>query len=328
MSTSRLGLLPRGAGGLMTSRRAADVGVSAALLGARDAGELTPVRRGVYLESERLARLSWIEMHRARALAVAEQRPGVVFAGITAAVLTGSPVVGREASDVVVLAASRSGRRRNGVVEIVRRPQAEFMRSADGATVTGLVDTLIEVSRSCPLLTALAMVDAALYVPRFGGEPYCTIGRLRAAFASMLPFPGSRRVAAVLDRATDRSETPLESLSRHRIEELGFPLPQLQFQVTRRTGAIAHLDFAWPEHAVWGEADGDGKYLGTARRRGDRRSVAEIVGAEKRREDEVRAATGWRCARWDWGQAWRTHELRDILIEAGLPRSTGRRING
>lgn len=82
---------------------------------------------------------------------------------------------------------------------------------------------------------------------------------------------------------------------------------------------MAFLDFAWPEFGVWGEADGDGKYLGNARRDGDRGDDATIVREEKRRENEVRAVTKWSCARWDWAEAWRAGPLRGILLEAGLP---------
>lgn len=311
---------PRAAGGVIPSARARSIGLSASLFTARDAGELIAVRRGVYVPAG-FEELPAVEQHRARAFAVAHQRPGVVFAGFTAAVLQGMPVVGGVPREVVVLATKRSGRRRNGVVEIVRRSSTHVM-TGDGVLTTSRVDTLLEVARTRPLLTALAMVDADLYRPRFGeAGAKCTIEELRQAFAAMLPFPGSRRVAGVLDRATHLAETPLETLSRLRIEELGFPEPELQRAVRRSgSGSLAFLDFAWPEYGIWGEADGDGKYLGNARRNGDRRSAAEIVRDEKARENEVRAATSWACARWDWSEAWKSGPLRDILLQAGLPR--------
>lgn len=312
---------PRAAGGVIPSGRARSVGLSASLLTARDAGQLVAVRRGVYLPSASLAEMSAIQRYRALAFAVAHQRPHVVFAGFTAAVLLGLPVVGEIPDHVIVLSAGASGRRRNGVVEVVRRTGAQVITS-NGSTTTSLVDTLIEVARTCPLLTALTMADAALFRPRFAhGGPLCTIEELRQAFAAMTPFPGSRRVAAVLERATHLAETPLETLSRVRIEELGFPAPALQWSVIRpRSRSLAFLDFAWPEYGVWGEADGDGKYLGNSTRNGDRRSPAMIVRDEKARENEVRVATRWACARWDWADAWKSGPLRDILVEAGLPR--------
>lgn len=315
-----LDAFPRGSGGVIPSSLVNDAGLSASLLTARDTGELTAVRRGVYLESARLERMSGVERHRVRAHAVAQQRPGVVFAGITAAILSGMPVVGRVPEEIVVLSASASGRRRNGVIEIVR-PKGDLATTADGMVTTGIVDTLIEVARTQPTLMALTMLDSALHTPRLGGrKPWCAIAQLRERAAGMHPFPGGRRVQALLDRATHLAETPLETLSRVRFDEIGFPAPRLQFSVIRpRDGSRAHLDFAWPEHGVWGEADGSGKYLGSAALHGDPRRAAETVLDEKRREDDVRAATQWKCARWGWQEAWAIGPLRSILIEAGLP---------
>lgn len=305
---------------MIASNRVNGAGLSASLLTARDRGQLAPIRRGVYLESERLREMSIVELHRVRAHAVAQQRPQVVFAGITAAILSGLPVVGRVPDGIVVLSASASGRRRNGVVEVVR-PTAETSVNPDGIVTTGLVDTLIEVARTQPSLMALTMLDAALHAPRFGDrKPRCTIDELRDRAAGLQRFPGCRRVMALLDRATDLSETPLETLSRVRFDEIGFPAPQLQFSVIRPgDGPRAYLDFAWPEYGVWGEADGAGKYLGSARAHGDSRPAADVVLDEKRREDEVRAATRWTCARWGWQEAWRTVPLRNVLLRAGLP---------
>ena len=312
--------VPRAPGEVFTSARARAAGLSATLLTARDAGELVAVRRGVYVAAAGHEELSPILRHREMALAVAQQRPGVVFAGFTAAVLSGMPIVGEVPHDVVVLAAGKSGRRRNGVVEIVRRAEPPLL-TRDGIAVTPVVDTLIEVARTRPLLTALTMADAALWVPRFGtGQPSSTIDRLRDGFDARLPFPGSRRVSAVLDRTTSCAETPLATLSRLRIEELGFPPPELQVRVDRPRGrGPAFLDFAWPEHGVWGEADGGGKYLGSGVVEGARRSPAEIVRDEKERENDVRSVTKWACGRWDWDEAWNGGVLRGILLRAGLP---------
>lgn len=312
--------LPRAAGDVIPSARARAAGVSATLLTARDAGRLVAVRRGMYVLSARHEELSPVARHREMAFAVAHQRPGVVFAGFTGAVLSGMPIVGGVPRDVVVLAPGRSGRRRNGVVEIVRRTDAPILTD-DGIAVTPVVDTLLEVARTRPLLTALTMADAALWIPRFGtGHPAATIDELRTAFDARLPFPGSRSVAAVLDRASTRAETPLETLSRVRIEELGFPRPELQLLVNRPRGrGPAFLDFAWPEYGVWGEADGAGKYLGSSADDRDRRSPAEIVRDEKERENDVRSVTRWACGRWEWDEAWNGGLLRRILLQAGLP---------
>ncbi|KQX07886.1 MULTISPECIES: hypothetical protein [unclassified Leifsonia] len=295
--------LPTTPENLVLSRRAGEVGMADTLRSARRAGELVRMRRGVYMPETAHRDLTERESYRTRALAVGEQRARPVYAGFTAAVMHGLPVVDGFSPEVFLLSPTSSGRRRNGVVELGRRDPAELV-VVDGVVATAVPDTVIDVARSRSLLQALVMADAALRVDRFGErEPLCTSEELRSAFERRLPFPGSRRVAAVLDRATTLAESPLETLSRLRIEELGFPAPTLQYPVTLPSGSTVHLDLAWPEYAAWGEADGDGKYLGLLPGPDDRRSPGQIVAAEKKREDAVRSAMRWTCGRWDWAEA-------------------------
>ena len=47
------------------------------------------------------------------------------------------------------------------------------------------------------------------------------------------------------------------------------------------------------------------------------RSVADVVLAEKKRENRLRAL-GLTVVRWDWDDAWRGAPLRSLLVEAGL----------
>ncbi|QAY74479.1 hypothetical protein ET445_15245 [Agromyces protaetiae] len=310
-----LAQLPVDANGLIEFAHAHDLGNRAALDRRSADGSILRLRRGVYIEATRFAGVRPAEQHRLRALAAARQRQSAVFAGETAAIFHGLPFVGPVPDEIVLLSPNRSGRRRNGVIELARRGN-ERIEVRAGVRLTSVADTLVEVARRVPLPTALAMFDAALWVPRFGErEPLTTFPELEARCAERLPFPGSRKVAAVMRRATTSAETPLETISRWRFEEYGFPAPVLQFPVALpRLGTTAHLDFAWPAFGIWGEADGTGKYASTA-----------VLVEEKRREDEVRTVTGWRCGRWGWDDAWRGPGLRDILLAAGLPTSGARR---
>ena len=108
-----------------------------------------------------------------------------------------------------------------------------------------------------PLMTALVMVDAALHEPRFSGvAPLCTREELFSAYSRRLPFPGSVRVLAVLERGTTLADSVLETVSRVHVEQLGFPEPVLQYPVRLpRSGRTVFLDTAWPEHGVWGEKE-------------------------------------------------------------------------
>lgn len=261
-----------------------------------------------------------VDRYRATVLAAGHQRRQPVFAGFSAAVLWGLPVVRPIPAEVYLLAAGASGRRRNGVVEFARRDGIQ-LDEYNGLALTSLPDTLIDVARTMPMMTAMVMVDAALHRARFSDvPPLCTEEELIAVYARRLPFPGSARVLAVLQRCTTLVESVLETVSRMHAEQLGFPEPVLQYPVVLpRSGRTVYLDLAWPKYGVWGEADGDGKYLGNALSTGDTRTVAQIVLAEKRRENEVRAVTGWNCGRWDWDEGTRLPLLRAILLEAGLP---------
>lgn len=318
--------LPSAGDGLQLSRDAEAVGLHARFLAARHGGQLTPLRRGVYISSERAAEMTAVDRYRASVLAVGHQRRRPVFAGLSAAVLWGLPVVRPIPNEVYLLAPGTSGRRRNGVVEFARRAGV-LLDEHNGLVLTALADTLIDVARTMPFLTAMVMVDAALHRPRFGGiPPLCTEAELIDAYERRLPFPGSARVLAVLERRTTLVESVLETVSRVHVEQLGFPAPVLQYPVALpRTGRTVYLDTAWPEHGVWGEADGDGKYLGDTRSGRDPRDIAAIMLAEKRRENDVRAVTRWNCARWGWDEAWRLSQLRALLLEAGLPLIRGPR---
>lgn len=312
--------LPTTPNGLILARTAQRHGLRSTLNTALGAGSVTPLRRGIYVASDTAQTAGPRERHRQLALAVGHQRKQAVFAGFTAAVLWGLPVVGAVPSAVYLLSPTASGRQRNGVIEFAGKPGIQLAEH-QGLILTSIAETLVDVARTMPMLTALAMFDAALHVPRFGQvPPLCTADELGEAFHRRLPFHGSQRVRALLDWATPLVESPLESLSRVRFDELGVPAPVLQYPVwLPRSNRTVHLDFAWPEYGVWGEADGDGKYLGNSVSSGDRRSPGEIVSAEKKRENEVRAVLDWRCGRWDWGEAWHAATLRAILRELGLP---------
>lgn len=312
--------LPTTPDGLLLSRDAEAIGLHETLLTARHAERILPLRRGVYVTAEHAAAMSPLDGYRAMTLAVGLQRRAPVFAGFSAAVLWGLPVVGTLPAEVYLQASSASGRRRNGVIEFAHRGPVGVVER-DGLLLTTLPDTLLDVARTFPLATALVMVDAALHIDRFNATPpRATPQELAAAFERRLPFPGSARVKAVFDRGTTLAESPLETVSRVQIEGLGFPAPVLQYPVRLpRSGRTVFLDMAWPEHGVWGEADGDGKYLGTAVSAGGRRAPADIVLDEKKRENAVRAVTRWTPARWDWTEANRAHLLLAILLEAGLP---------
>ena len=284
---------------------------------------LTRLRRGAYAPATALARLDRAEKHALQVLAVVATRRSAVVTGISAAILQGFPLVGHNPELVYLLAPGPSGRRRAGVVEVARWPSVHVVSGEP--TVTAIPDTLIEVCRTAPFLTALTMVDHALNIDRMARRPpLTTIDALQEAFERRMPFRGFARVRRVLSFAVTAAESAFETLSRVTICESGFPQPRLQHPVTLPNGRTAYGDFGWPEFRVIGEADGWGKYV-NPRFGASPLSLEERVRMEKRRDNALRQV-GWTPAHWEWDDAGQRGPLEAILLDAGLPRLDRRRI--
>ena len=281
---------------------------------------LTRLRWGAYAPASAFDRLGLAEKHAMLVLAAAATRNSPVVSGVSAAILHGLPLVAHTPDSVHLLAPASSGRRRNGIVEVARWSSVHVVSGEP--SVTALPDTLIEVCRTAPFLTALTMVDHALKIDRYGRrQPLLTFEALQETFERRMPFRGFARVQRVLSFAVTGAETPFETMSRVTIGELGFPEPLLQHPVVLPSGRIVYADFGWPEFGVLGEADGWGKYVdpryGTA-------SLEERVRAEKQRDNALRRL-GWTPAHWEWDDAWQRDPLEAILLDAGLRQVSRRR---
>jgi hypothetical protein len=98
-----------------------------------------------------------------------------------------------------------------------------------------------------------------------------------------------------------------------RIHLDGLPAPALQRVIGDANGEIiGRVDFVWEEHRTIGEFDGQGKYNEL---RGNGDSKADVVAAEKRREDRMRDA-GWAIARWEWADLYADGVVRDRIVRA------------
>jgi hypothetical protein len=100
------------------------------------------------------------------------------------------------------------------------------------------------------------------------------------------------------------------------MKKIGCPMPELQVSFRDHLGDIGNTDFYWREYRLAGEADGDSKYLDPELRGG--RTASEVVLAEKRREDRIRALDEG-MTRWPWAVGVNPQELRAHLQRAGLP---------
>ena len=167
-----------------------------------------------------------------------------------------------------------------------------------------------------PFTEAVVIADSLL-AGRGGPKVRQTVQQLQSVCDAMTNASARARAAFVLSFADAASESVGESFSRALMWELGFEIPQLQFWVTRDGRRIARVDYLWPRIRLAGEFDGLVKYL--ASQELSRKSPAEVVVEEKRREDEVRSA-GYGMVRWVWADLLEPERFATILHRAGVPR--------
>jgi hypothetical protein len=240
----------------------------------RRAGDLTSVRRGVYLASPEPDDPDGRHRLQVRA-AMTELAAGAVVSHASAALLHGLPTWRMPLSRVQVTRERRSGGRRDPRLHLRTAPlRRADITTADGLPITSVARTVVDLALS--LLTSQDLEEA---LARCKGWPGC---------------PRARRVVAFAD---GRSESVGESRSRLAIAYAGLPEPVLQWDVWAAGGRmVGRVDFGWPDDGVVGGFDGRIKYGRTII--GDR-DPGEVVFAEKRREDDLRAQ-GLTVIRWTW----------------------------
>ncbi|MCM3658141.1 hypothetical protein M3147_12865 [Agromyces mediolanus] len=315
---------PREPDELLFSRHA-DAGTTSSRTLERDAsdGRIHRIRPGVFG-----ARTAWAEASDRRrailrtAAVVGTRRDRAVLSHESAALLWGLPRLGRW-PEAVELADARgtTPRSRNGVVWRRTRFDPDEVVEIDGFLVTGLGQTLIDIARTRDFVGAVVALDAGVSTFLWNDDRVVARGAGRGALLHRLDRVGSARGVRGARRAVafadGRSESPGESLSRARMHELGFPPPRLQVEFPRDSGGFDRVDFDWPEFGLFGEFDGDAKYLDARMRAG--RPIERVILAEKKRAERITRRWGRREVRWDWRTAWSPDRLRRCLLEAGLP---------
>lgn len=310
---------------LQLSRAATLVGMDGrALRREHAAGTLTSIRRGMYTASSLWSDLAARDRYLLRMRAVLDSRKGVaVFSHASAAAIWDLPLVGPWPEVVHMFTVDESRRSSKRGIRWHRAPLLEGdIVEVDGVLVTSPLRTLLDLARTTTFMSAVATLDAGLARAVQQNGTADAAGRLREMLLERLDAlghaPGTARARCTIDFASHLAGSPGESVSRVQMHLLRFPKPELQFPVVDRNGTVWHSDFGWPAYRQLGEFDGFTKY--TRATYTDGRPIEEIVWAEKKREDLMRAASGYGMARWLWGDALRAPRLSSVLSEAGLPR--------
>jgi hypothetical protein len=297
-----------------------ELGRTKELAAAIHGGQVVRVARGVYRlasarvrDPERRGDDDFLARVRA-AHAVAPAPP--VFAGTAAAVVWGLPVVGSWPERVTVLCDREAGGRSNRHLARTYVGFPADVVERDGVRVTTLARTVADVARTERLESAVAMADRALRgVPGAAGWAPVTRAEIAHQLDALGRVPGIAAARAVLAFATGLAGSPGESVSRVVIRRMGLTAPRLQHPFHDADGLVGVVDFWWPEFGVIGEFDGVAKYV-RSEFTADA-GAADVVLAEKRREDRLRAL-GPRMARWGWRELTNPRELEARLRAAGV----------
>lgn len=183
---------------------------------------------------------------------------------------------------------------------------------ADDVRRTSTARTVVDIAREHGWIEAVVVGDAAL------AGRLTTTTQLDAVVAACARWPGIRRARGVIAELDGLAESPLESVSRLRIRQLGLPPPELQVPITDLRGAeLGRVDFYWPDLGVAGEVDGRMKYTD---------DPTAAVWAEKRRQERLED-TGLVVVRWGKPEVDRPELLRRKLLTA-FGRAAQRRLGG
>lgn len=279
-------------------------------------GTWVVVRHGVYLLASVLTAAA-DDPERRHALEVSAlllaMGRDAVGAGSSAARILGLDTLGGPGELVVLVDGQvMRGERRDGYV--VRRAAlpAGHRTTRLGVPITSAARTVVDLAREWPLVDAVVVADSALRTAR------TTPAELHAVLADCAGWPGTQRATRAVDLADPNCESPLESISRVAMHTEGVPAPRTQAVISDGNGPFARVDFLWDGERVIGEADGLAKYEPDGRR-----SVRDIIRAEKRREERL-ADAGYEVVRWGWEDAQNPRRLARRL-RAALARGVERR---
>ncbi|WEO77469.1 hypothetical protein BJQ94_19305 [Cryobacterium sp. SO2] len=289
-------------------------------------GDVDRLRRGIYVAHSTWSNAGADARYLMRIhAAVLSRRTRPVVSHLSAARLWGLPVLGQWPPEVHLQGGSGQTRTSKNWISWHHDPLPDDdVTEIDGLLVTTRLRTMVDLARSQPFRSAVISLDAGLqdHFVLPGGTVVPAISR-DAVFDRVLQLGsrrGARRARQSVEFADARSGSVGESLSRTGFLLAGMPMPDLQVVYPHAFGED-RVDFRWKRRyhvrkiPLLGEFDGELKYT-----RGEfmgGRTINEVVWAEKRREDRLRAP-GRSMARWLWVDALRPERLRAVLLNAGL----------
>lgn len=223
-------------------------------------GTLWRPTKGIYVDVVALRALTWPDRHRTLARAAALHLPASAISHVSAALMLGFPNPRLSQGPVHLTVTSRPRVNRSSDWVHLHRATltADQLVRDDGIVITSAPRTVLDCCRKLRLGDAVAIADHALR------EGLVTVDELLAEFQGQFRWPGSARSRLALPLVDPRRENWFESTSAVALYSAGVPLATPQVEVLSDGGKfLGRVDFLWQDAGVIGEADGEGKLLGT-----------------------------------------------------------------
>lgn len=229
------------------------------------------------------------ERYSVSVLAASRTAPKAVFSHQSAAVLQGLALINTH--QIKVHTYCRADSRdsiANHCKHVRLTPDTQILKTIFGAQTTDYVTTIIDCAQEMNFEEGVVLADSALFQGKVS---------LQELKHKMMAYNGrnKNKVHRVAEVMSDKAESPGETITRMRLNELGIRfIEQYEMQVFGRS---YRADFYLPDYGIIIEFDGNIKYT-------DFGEEHVVVGEERRREREL-LNTGVRVFRTTWNDVYR-----------------------
>lgn len=256
-------------------------------------GVLVWLRQGIYCRRSTYLAADARERHRLLCRGVMRlYGDHVVLSHASACIAQGGPDYGLTLDSVHLTHLSGNGRQQSRIRHHAGEVRVGDVRRQDDHWIMTPARAVLETACVDGGLAGLVQANHFLH------KELMSLEELHAMAEAAVHWPGSIHHHLVRHLADPRIESVGETRSDHLFFTQGLPRPELQHQVFHPDGRLAAVvDFAWPEHKVIVEFDGEEKYH-RYRREGE--TIEQMVTREKKREDLIRELTGWTVIRIVW----------------------------
>lgn len=229
------------------------------------------------------------ERYSVSVLAALRTAPTTVFSHHSAAILHGFALINTHHLKVHIYCQANSrGSIANQCKPVKLQPDTPILKTIFGAQTTDHITTIIDCAQEMRFEEAVVLADSGL----FRGK--VNVQELKQR---MLAYKGRNKakVHRVAEAMSDKAESPGETLTRLRLDELGIRYIE-QYEILVY-GRRYRADFYLPDYGLVIEFDGNVKYT-------DFGEEHIVVGAEQRREREL-LNSGVRIFRTTWNDVYR-----------------------